>query len=101
MSGREGGREGGEREGGRGETHLTQELSTEHRHARRPVSHLIILGLGNVHEDFSCRVIDVNGFEDGGPVVGHLVGEKEGGRGGGREGGREGGSEGGREGGQP
>jgi len=94
VGGGEGEGEGAREERGGGLTYLAQELSTEHGYARSPVSHLIVLGLGDVNEDFGCGVIDMHGFEDRSPVVGHLIGGREGGKVGRKEGEREGGREG-------
>ena len=50
---------------------LAQELSGEHADRGGAVTDLLILNLGEVHEDLGGRVVKVDGLEDRGTVVGN------------------------------
>mmetsp|Transcript_6458 Transcript_6458/g.17792 ORF Transcript_6458/g.17792 Transcript_6458/m.17792 type:complete len:494 (-) Transcript_6458:201-1682(-) len=50
---------------------LAQQLAAQHRHARRAVAHLVVLGLGDVDEHLGGGVVDLDRLQDGGAVVGH------------------------------
>ena len=51
---------------------LSQQLRRKYRDARRPVSDLIVLHLGDVHEDLCRSVIELDGLEDRRAVVRHV-----------------------------
>ena len=51
---------------------LPEQLRREHRHARRPVPDLVVLHLGDVHEDLRRRVVELDRLEDRRAVVRHV-----------------------------
>mmetsp|Transcript_21072 Transcript_21072/g.56744 ORF Transcript_21072/g.56744 Transcript_21072/m.56744 type:complete len:204 (-) Transcript_21072:64-675(-) len=51
---------------------LAQQLPCEHAHTRGAVAHLLVLGLGDVDEEFGGGVVDEDALEDGGSIIGHL-----------------------------
>ena len=51
---------------------LPQQLRRQHRHARRPVAHLVVLHLGDVHEDLRRGVVELDRLEDRRAVVRHV-----------------------------
>mmetsp|Transcript_13265 Transcript_13265/g.26504 ORF Transcript_13265/g.26504 Transcript_13265/m.26504 type:complete len:483 (-) Transcript_13265:112-1560(-) len=59
---------------------LPQELPAQDGHGGGAVAHLPVLDLGDVHEDLGGGVVEVDGVEDGGAVVGDgdgLVGGRD------------------------
>lgn len=51
---------------------LSKQLRRKDRDARRPVSDLIVLHLGDVHEDLGRSIVELDGLEDRRAVVRHV-----------------------------
>lgn len=51
---------------------LAQQLACKNGDGRGAIAHLLILRLGDIHEDLRGGVVEVDGLQDGGAVVGDL-----------------------------
>ena len=53
---------------------LSQKLSGKDSDGSSSITDLLILGLGDIDQDFSGRVVNVDRLEDGSSIVGHSDG---------------------------
>ncbi|KAI3491659.1 hypothetical protein L1887_43971 [Cichorium endivia] len=49
---------------------FAQQFGRQHTHAGGAIAHLVVLHLGDVDQDLGGGIVEVNGLEDGGAVVG-------------------------------
>lgn len=51
---------------------LSQQFRSKYTNRRRPISDFVVLNFGDVDEDLGCRIVELDGFENCGTVVGHI-----------------------------
>ena len=51
---------------------LSQEFRGQHANARCPIANFVVLNLGDVDEDLGRRIVELDGLEDRGTVIGYI-----------------------------